>query len=68
MSFIVKLILICQIKDKFIPQIIPIIWYLSIFIFVFILILLIEIFFYYFNNFFIISFNKKKYILLNYLW
>lgn len=46
MSNIVKLILICQIKDDRIPQLIPLIWVMSILIVSFILIVIIDLFFY----------------------
>lgn len=52
---IVKLILICQIKDDYIPQLIPLIWFNSIFIiFVFLFILIIN---YYYRNIYNIGFD-----------
>lgn len=43
---LVKLILICQIKDDLIPQLIPLIWISSVFIVIFILLKLVNVYFY----------------------
>lgn len=43
---VVKLILICQIKDDRIPQLIPLIWIISVFIVSLLLIVIIDLFFY----------------------
>lgn len=43
---VVKLILICQIKDELIPQLIPLMWRLSVIICFFIILVLVEIFYY----------------------
>lgn len=45
MNIVVKLILICQIKDDIIPQLIPFFWVFSVFIIVFIIISLVLIYF-----------------------
>lgn len=46
---VVKLILICQIKDDKIPQLIPLLWFSAVFIYLLMLLILIENF-YYLNN------------------
>lgn len=46
MSNVVKLILICQVKDDFIPQLIPIMWIYSVVILVYILIIIVFIYYY----------------------
>lgn len=43
---VVKLILICQIKDDLIPQLIPLIWIISVLIVSFIIITMVYLFFY----------------------
>lgn len=46
MSNVVKLILTCQVKDDYIPQLIPLIWEFSIFIILFIILIIINIYYY----------------------
>lgn len=55
MSILVKLILICQIKDDIIPQLIPLIWIFSFLIVLFIFLKLIIIY----GNFMNFVFLKK---------
>lgn len=69
---VVKLILICQIKDDNIPQLIPLMWIISIRIILYIFLILLIIYFnrviimickvYYFNKIRNISYNIK------YIW
>jgi hypothetical protein len=68
MRNIVKLILICQIKDEFIPQLIPLIWIISTFLIRFMLIIIINIFFYTRTNILCIRFRNESLIYKNYLW
>lgn len=46
MMKLVKLILTCQVKDDLIPQLIPLIWVSSIFMVLFILLKLINVYYY----------------------
>lgn len=57
---IVKLTLICQVKDRDIPQLIPLIWIFSTLIIILLLIIVIDFFFYKILYKFI--FNKDKLI------
>lgn len=68
MRNIVKLILICQIKDEKIPQLIPLLWNYSILIRLIIVFILVELFYYKFNyNFIKIYYNSDIYK-INYKW
>lgn len=46
MNKVVKLILVCQAKDDIIPQLIPLIWMLSILVWILIILVLLEIYYY----------------------
>lgn len=58
MDNVVKLILICQVKDDNIPQLIPLFWLSSVFICFLILIVIVDLFFYKTNYDMIISNNS----------
>lgn len=49
MSKIVKLILICQIKDEIIPQLIPLYWIFSILVVFLLILIMIKIYFLFYN-------------------
>lgn len=67
MIIIVKLILVCQAKDRIIPQLIPLLWIISVFVVCLIIIMLIDI--YYFRNILFLkeNFLKENYKIV-YLW
>lgn len=65
---VVKLILICQIKDDLIPQLIPLIWVASIFIISFILIIIIDLFFYVILDKIFIKLYGEAMLNKKYLW
>lgn len=65
---VVKLILICQIKDDLIPQLIPLIWVVSIFIISFILIIIIDLFFYVILDKIFIKLYGEVMLNKKYLW
>lgn len=68
MKNIVKLILICQVKDECIPQLIPLIWIISTFFISFIVIVIVDIFFYIKIDTLFVRLNNESLIYKNYLW
>lgn len=67
MNNVVKLILICQIKDDYIPQLIPLIWINSIFmVFVILFIIIVN---YFYKNIYMLNYkNGRSNIYINIKW
>lgn len=65
---VVKLILICQIKDDLIPQLIPLIWIISVLIVSFIIITMVYLFFYVVMHNLDIKLYSEIIINKNYSW